>query len=702
MTLLFISGILLAGCCKQKSNRDLDSSNPFFQDWDTPYGVPPFDQIKSEHYLPAFTEAMLQQKEEIESITSCSKKPTFENTIEALEYSGSLLNKVSGVFFNLYACMKSDEMNVISDSVSPLVTAHGDDIMLNAKLFERVKAVYDQRESLKLNIEQKRLLEETYKSFVRGGANVPAEKQARFREINERLSKLTLDFGNNVLSATNNYKLVVDDKARLAGLSENQIAAAAAAADKDEATKGKWVFTIHLPSMEPFLQQCKDRELRKELWTAYATRCNSGDTDNTANIDEIVNLRLEKANILGYPSHAAYILDNNMAKNPETVYNLLNSIWTPALAKATEEAKAYSDMIKAEGGKFKLEPYDWRYYTEKLRKEKYDLNDEVIAPYFSLNAVKEGIFEITNKLFGISFHENKNLPVYHESVEAFEVKEGDKVIAILYMDYHPRASKRSGAWMTNFREGCTGQDGKTIIPVVSLVMNFTAPVGDKPALLNFDQTETFFHEFGHGLHSILSKCYYRSIGGTNVSRDFVELPSQIMEKWAAEPEVLKMYAKHYETGEVIPDELIAKLEAAAHFGQGFINTELLAASLLDMDYHTITTPTQITPDFESQTLTQKGLIPEIISRYKSPYFQHIFASSTGYSAGYYSYTWSAVLDNDAFEAFKEKGIFNQEVAKSFRTNILEKGNSEDPMELYIKFRGQEPSSEALLKNRGLK
>ena len=701
MTLLFISCILLAGCCKQKSNRDLDASNPFFQDWNTPYGVPPFDKIESEHYLPAFTEAMLQHKEEIDAIVNNKKSPTFKNTIEALEYSGELLNKVSAVFSNLALCMNSDEMKAISDSVSPLVTMHGDDIMLNAQLFERIKAVYDQRESLKLNPEQKRLLEEKYKSFVRGGANVPVEKQARFREINERISKLALDFSNNILTATNSYKLIVDNKARLAGLSESQIAAAAEAANKDEATKGKFVFTIHLPSMEPFLQQCQDRELRKELWTAYSSRCTSGETNNMDIINELVNLRLEKANILGYASHAAYILDDNMAKNPETVNNLLNSIWEPALAKATEEAQAYNDMIKAEGGKFKLEPYDWRYYTEKLRKEKYDLNDETIAPYFSLNAVKEGIFEITNKLFGITFHENKELPVYHESVEAFEVKEGGKVIAILYMDYHPRASKRSGAWMTNYREGNMGS--KSVIPVVSLVMNFTAPVGDKPALLNFDQTETFFHEFGHALHSILSKCYYTSLGGTNVSRDFVELPSQIMEKWAGEPEVLKMYAKHYETGEVIPDELIAKLEAAAHFGQGFINTELLAASFLDMDYHTITKPTQITlPDFENQTLTNRGLIPEIISRYKSPYFQHIFASSVGYSAGYYSYTWSAVLDNDAFEAFKEKGIFNQEVAKSFRTNILEKGNSEDPMELYIKFRGQEPSSEALLKNRGLK
>lgn len=676
-------------------------SNPFFQTWDTPYQVPPFDKIKAEHYLPAFEEGIRQQREEIEAIVANTEAPTFVNTIEALEYSGSLLYNVSAVFFNLAECMSNDEMREIAETVTPMVTQHGDDISLNAALFQKIKAVHDQRENLNLNPEQLRLLEETYRNFVRGGANVPTGQQARFREINERLSVLTLNFGNNVLKATNDYKLVVDDIARLDGLSEDQIAAAAETGNANPETQGKWVFTIHLPSMEPFLQNCKDRELRKELWTAYANRCTSGDVDNRGIIDEIVNLRLEKANILGFPSHADYVLDNSMAKTPKAVNDLLTSIWTPALAKAKQEAAEYTKMIREEGNNFQLTPYDWRFYSEKLRKEKYDLDDDLIRPYFSLKNVRDGIFMVCQNLYGITFHENKNIPVYEESVEAFEVKEGDKVIAILYMDYHPRESKRSGAWMTNFREQYVTREGENCIPVVSLVMNFTAPAGDKPSLLNFDQTETFFHEFGHGLHSMLSKCHYRSLSGTNVSRDFVELPSQIMENWASDAGVMKMYAKHYQTGEAIPDELIQKIEAASTYGQGFINTELLAASFLDMDYHTITTPAKIVlPEFENQAMKNIGLIPEIISRYRSPYFQHIF--SGGYSAGYYSYTWSAVLDNDAFEAFKEKGVFNKEVANSFRTNILEKGNTEDPMVLYEAFRGKQPSIEPLLKNRGLK
>ena len=700
VSMIAIAGVLACSCSNKKEEQK-NMDNPFLQAWDTPYEVPPFNKIRNEHYIPAFEEAIKQQKQEVDDIVNNSATPNFQNTIEALEYSGALLNKVSGVFFNLTECINSDEMNAIADTVIPMVTRHGNDISLNAGLFKRIKTVYENKEKENLEKEQLRLLEETYKSFVRGGANIPENQQARFREINEKISTLTQKFGNNVLGATNSYKLVVDDIAKLEGLTQDQIAAAATAGNADEATKGKWVFTIHLPSMEPFLQNCKDRELRKELWTAYSTRCTKGEFDNRAIIDEIVNLRLEKANILGFASHADYVLDDAMAKTPKAVNDLLTAVWTPALAKAKIEAKEYQEMIKKEGKTFKLEPADWRYYAEKLRKEKYDLNDEMIRPYLSLEAVKNGIFMVCEKLYGITFVQNKNLPIYTEGVEVFEVKEGNNVIAILYMDYHPRKSKRSGAWMTNFREQHIGTDGKNVIPIVSLVMNFTSPTADKPSLLNFDETETFFHEFGHGLHSMLSKCHYRSLSGTNVSRDFVELPSQIFEHWASYPEVMKMYAKHYQTKEVIPDELIQKLEAAATYGQGFINTELLAASFLDMDYYTITQPTKITlPNFEDNAMKQIGLIPEIISRYKSTYFQHIF--SGGYSSGYYGYTWSAVLDNDAFEAFKEKGVFNKEVATSFRKNILEKGNTEDAMTLYIAFRGHEPSIEPLLKNRGLK
>ena len=700
MSLFILSSILLIGCGSKKEGKDL-SQNPFLQEWNTPYGVPPFDKISESDYLPAFEEGMKQQMEEINAIIENSEEPTFENTVLALENSGKLLNNVSAVFFNLAECMNSPEMEAIAEEIYPKLSVHSDSINMNPKLFARIKAVYDTKDNYKFTPEEYRLIEETYKMFVRGGANVPADKQDRFREINQQLSLLTLKFGNNVLKATNDYKLVVDDKARLEGMPEDQLAAALEAGNADEATKGKYVFTIHLPSMEPFLMNCKDRELRHELWTAYSTRCTSGETDNRDIINQIINLRLERAQILGFDSHAAYTLDDCMAKTPEAVFNLLYQVWTPAIAKAKAESAEYQKMIKAEGNDFKLEPWDWRYYSEQLRKEKYDLNDDIIRPYLSLDNVREGVFMVANKLYGITFEKNENLPVYHPDVEAYEVKENGETIAILYMDYFPRESKRSGAWMTNFREQYIDNDGNNVIPVVSLVFNFTKPTADKPSLLNFDETETFFHEFGHGLHSIFSKCRFRSLSGTNVSRDFVELPSQIMENWASEPEVLRMYAKHYQTGEVIPEELIKKLEDCGTYGQGFINTELLAASLLDMQYHVITEPTQVSlPEYEDQQMAKIGLIPEIISRYRSPYFQHIF--SGGYSAGYYSYTWAAVLDSDAFEAFKENGLFDQATAKAFRTNILERGNTEDAMKLYMAFRGKEPSIEPLLKKRGLK
>ncbi len=689
---------LMLGACGSK--KDVMKDNPFLTEWNTPYGVPPFDQIKTEHYLPAFEEAMRQQKAEIDSIVSNTEEATFENTIEALEYSGALLDKVAAVFFNLSECENNEEMEAIAEKISGPLSKHSDDINLNADLFARIKTVYEQKDSLGLNGEQMRLLEETYKSFVRGGANVPVEKQARFREINEQLSLLSLRFGNNVLAATNEYKLVVDDKAKLAGLTEDQLAAALEAGVDDPATKGKYVFTLHNPSLLPFLSNCQNRELRKEIWTAYANRCTSGAYDNTAIIDSIVNLRLERANILGFESHAAYTLDDCMAKTPQAVEELLMNVWRPAIAKATKEAEEYKAMIKAEGANFELEPCDWRYYSEKLRKEKYSLNDEEIRPYFSLAKVVDGVFDVSNKLYGLTFTENKEIPTYNKEAVVYEVSRKGQVIAILYMDFHPRASKRSGAWMTEFRGQYETKDGQNVIPIISLVCNFTKPTADKPSLLTFDEAETLFHEFGHGLHGMLSKCHYKSLAGTSVSRDFVELPSQIMENWCRNSEVMKTYAKHYETGEVISDELIKKIENAGTYGQGFVNAELIAASLLDFQYHIITTPTKITlPEFEDKAMGGIGLIPEIISRYKSTYFQHIF--SGGYSCGYYSYTWAAVLDNDAFEAFKQNGLFDKATADAFRTNVLERGNTEDPMVLYKRFRGQDPSITPLLRNRGL-
>lgn len=686
-----MTAVLTTGC---KSKMD----NPFFSEWGTPYEIPDFGRIKTEHYMPAFKEGMKQQMKEIDDIVNNSEAPTFENTIEAYEYSGSLLDKVAGVFFNLSECENSDEMEAIAEEVTPLLSAHSDNIALNAKLFERIKTVYDQRESLNLNPEQARLLEETYKGFVRSGANVPADKQARFRELNEQIASLTLRFAQNVLKATNAYQLVLDEAP--AGLGADQIAAAKETADADEATKGKLVFKLNLPSWEPFMQNCSDRELRKQMWDAYTQRCNGGEFDNTKIIDTLVNLRLERANILGYRTHADYVLENCLAKTPAAVDNCLMQIWTPALAKAKKECAEYQKMIQADEKGAKLEPWDWRYYSEKLRKEKYDLEDEVVRPYFSLDNVREGAFATANKLYGITFRENDTLPTYNKEAHVYEVIDNGQVIGILYMDFHPRASKRSGAWMTEFRGQKVDRDGKNVIPIIQVVCNFTKPTADKPSLLNFDESETLFHEFGHALHGLLSKCHYPSLAGTNVPRDFVELPSQIMENWCRNPQVMKTYAKHYKTGEPIPDQLIAKIAAAQTYGQGFINTELLAASLLDMEYYSLLEKQHIDPnEFETNFLNSIGLIPEIISRYKSPYFQHIF--TTGYDAGYYSYTWTAILDHDAFAAFVESGdLFNPELAKKFR-HILESGNTIDPMKMYIEFRGQEPSVTPLLKDRGL-
>lgn len=685
------AALLTTGCKKHMDN-------PFFTEWGTPYEIPDFSKIKTEHYMPAFEEGMKRQLEEIDAIVNNDEAPTFENTIEAYEYSGELLNTVASVFFNLSECENSDEMEAIAEEVTPKLSSHGDNIALNAKLFQRIKVVYDQKESLGLDAEQMRLLEETYKGFVRSGANVPEAQQARFRELNEQIASLTLRFAQNVLKATNAYQMVLDEAP--AGLGADQIAAAKEAGNADEATKGKLVFGLNMPSWEPFMQNCADRELRHQMWEAYSTRCNGGEFDNIKIIDTLVNLRLERANILGFPTHADYVLDDCLAKTPQNVYDCLMQIWKPALAKAKQECADYQQMIVKDEKGAKLEPWDWRYYSEKLRKEKYALEDEVVRPYFSLDNVREGAFATATKLYGITFKENPSLPTYDKEAHAYEVMDGDQVIGILYMDFFPRASKRSGAWMTEFRGQKVNQKGENVIPIIQVVCNFTKPTGDKPSLLNFDESETLFHEFGHALHGLLSKCHYPSLAGTSVPRDFVELPSQIMENWFRNPEVMKTFAKHYQTGEAIPDELIEKIAAAQTYGQGFINTELLAASLLDMDYHSIAAKQSVDAnEFEQLHLNAIGLIPEIISRYKSSYFQHIF--TTGYDAGYYSYTWTAILDHDAFAAFKESGdLFNPELAKKFR-HILESGNTIDPMTMYVQFRGKQPSVEPLLRDRGL-
>lgn len=697
ISILAVAGIVMCGCHKNK--RDLDMNNPFFQTWNTPYEVPPFDQIKAEHYLPAFEEGMRVHDEEIEAICNNKEKPTFANTIEAMDYSGELLGKVSSVFFNVLETNSSDEMQAIAEEISPKLSVHADNISMNATLFQRVKAVYDNRDKENLNAEQTRLLEETYKHFVRGGANLTPEQQERFKAINEEISKLTLAFNNNVLAATNAYVLVISDSADLKGIPANVVAAAREEADKTDSTKGKWVFTLQNPSLLPFLEYAQNREKREEIWRAYSSRCNGGKYDNNEIIDKLVNLRIERANLLGYASHADFILDENMAKTPDAVYKLLLQVWEPALNKAKDELAMY----QKKAGKEKIEPWDWRYYTEIIRKEQYNLDQDSIRPYFSLPGTLEGMFSVAEKLYGIQLRINSTLPVYDHDAVAYEVIDHDKVIGILYMDFYARNSKASGAWMTEFRGQYHKQDGTNMIPVISVVYNFSKPTKDVPSLLTIDDVQTLFHEFGHALHGLFSQCQYKSTAGTNVPRDFVELPSQIMENWATYPEVMKMITRHYVTGEAMPDELINRIQTSLTYGQGFINTELIAASLLDMDYHTLTKAVKINPDqFEQAAMDKYGLIPEIISRYKSQYFKHIFTDAFGYSAGYYGYTWSAVLDADAFEAFKENGIFDQATAQKFRTNILQIGNTMDAMTAYINFRGQAPSIEPLLHNRGLK
>ncbi len=677
-----------------------EQKNPFFETYTTPYGAPPFDKIKVEHYMPAFLEGMAQQKAEIDAIVNNTEAPTFANTIEALEYSGSLLDKVTYVFFNVYMADGNDEMGKIAEEVSPLLSEQTDYIMLNEGLFERVKAVYEAKETLNLNKEQAKLLEETYKSFVRGGANLNKEQKAELSRINKELGLAELQFSKNVLDATNAYQKWIEDESELAGLPES-VKQAAAEAAKAAGQEGKWLFTVQKSSFLPVLQYSDNRELRKELLMAYTSLANHDDNlDNKAVINKIMKLRVQQAQLFGFTTPAGFILDNTMAKTPEAVYSFLETVWTPSLAQAKVEAAELQKLMDEEGKGEKLEPWDWWYYAEKLRKAKYDLDEEELKAYFKLENVRKGAFELAGKLWGLQFKQLEDMPVYNPEVEVFEVSDSDgSLIGILYTDYFPRAGKRAGAWMNEIAPQYV-RDGVNHRPVIINVGNFTRPTADKPSLLTMDEVSTLFHEFGHALHGLLSQCTYKSLSGTNVARDFVELPSQLMENWCYEPEVMKTYAFHYETGEVIPDALIEKIQKASTFNQGFVMTELLSASLLDMDYHSIADTADIDVNaFEKASMEKMGMIPEIIVRYRSTYFSHIF--TTGYSAGYYSYTWAAVLDSDAFQAFKETGdIYNQEVATAYRKNILERGGTEDPMVLYQQFRGKMPNPDYLLIKRG--
>ena len=695
--LLVIGNMLTIEAQEKKENTIM---NPFFQAYDTPFNVPPFDKIKNEHFTPAILEGISIHQGEINAIANNTQPITFENTILAMENAGELLSNVNTVFSNLNSANTNKEIQNIAKEMAPNLSAHRDNIYLNEKLFAKVKMLWDKKETLGLNLEQAKILDNAYKDFVRSGANLSNADKEILRKINGDLSLTSLKYGQNILAETNSYEMVINSKKDLAGLPQGLIDAAAVDA-KAKGKEGKWVFTLSNSSVMPFLQYSANRELRKQIWNAYQTRGNQdNEFDNKKNAVELANLRGQKARLLGYKSHSNYVLEESMAKTPENVNKLLNDLWKPALEIAKTEASDIQKMMAKEGIKGAVQPYDWRYYTEKIRKERFDLDEEELKPYFSLENVRKGVFQVTEKLYGIQFKALTNVPKYHEDATVWEVTEKDGThLGVLYMDFHPRESKRGGAWMTSYRSQKT-VDGKRVAPVVSIVCNFTKPSANAPALLTFDEVTTFFHEFGHSLHGLLSNVTYKSLAGTSVPRDFVELPSQIMENWAAEPEVLKMYAKHYKTGEVIPEALVNKLKKAGTFDQGFATTEYLAASLLDLEYHSQTKDITVDANtFEKAAMTKIGLIRSIIPRYRSTYFSHIF--SGGYSSGYYSYIWSGVLDTDAFEAFKTTTLFNPEKAKLFRENVLEKGGTEDPMVLYKRFRGAEPSIEPLLRKRGL-
>jgi len=698
LLLIVLSGIFGFTGCK----KEMKSDNPFFNKWDTPFEVPPFDQIKAAHFMPAYLKAFEEQKNEIRAIINNPKEATFENTIKALEYSGQLLTNVSRVFGSLNSANTNDSLQSISMEIAPLASKHRDDISLNDTLFRRIRSVYENKDKFELTEEELKVLDDTYKSFVRSGAALSREDKDKLRKINEEHSLLTVKFGQNLLAETNDFKLIIDNKEDLEGLPEGIIDQSAATA-KGMGLDGKWVFTIQYPIMEPFLKYSVKRDLREKLFTAYFMKGDNGnDRDNNQICSRIVNLRVEKARLLGYDSYADFILERNMAKTPERVFDFLTEIWNASLPVAKEEASAQQEIINREGARFRLQPWDWWYYSEKIKKEKYDLDDELTRPYFKLDNVIEGMFYVANRLYRLDFSLRNDIPKYHPDVKTFEVTRDGKHVGVLLIDNYPRPSKRGGAWCGAYRGQSRDIKGKMITPVVTMVTNSTPPTGDKPSLLTAYEAETLFHEFGHALHQLLSNSTYPGVSGTSVPRDFVELPSQIMEHWVFEPEVLKVYARHYQTGEVIPADLVEKLDKAGKFNTGFATVEFLAAALLDMEYHALKETTDLNiREFEKQVLDKYGLIPEIKPRYRTTYFNHSMGG--GYAAGYYSYYWSEMLDADAFQAFKETGdIFNRELASKFENEILSRGGTRDPLKMWIAFRGKEPGIDALLINRGLK
>ena len=675
------------------------SVNPFFADYETPFQIPPFEEIKMEHYKPGFEQGMKEHLDEINNITANTEAATFENTFVALERTGKTLDKVSDVFFNLLSSNTNDQMDSLAQEMSPKLSAHSDSILLNKDLFHRVKSVYEKRKSLNLNPEQTRLIEETHKYFVRAGVQLDENSMERLTAINQELSSLSVQFDQNLLKETNEgFILVIDDKNQLHGLPKDVVDQASALAESEDHS-GKWLFKPTRASMYPFLTYSTERGLREKLYNSYIRRGdNNNERDNKNIAIEMSALRIERAKLLGYKTHADFVLEDNMAKNTKRVNDLLDKVWEPALSRAKQEVQEMQELIDSEDGDFKFAAWDWWHYSEKIRQNKYDFTEAEVKPYFSERKVLAGAFDVANKLFQISFTERFDLPKYRENIRSFEVKNnsGDTV-GIFYTDYTIRPNKGGGAWMNTFRSQSKFDGIK--IPIVINVCNFPPQNKDGVALLSFGQAETLFHEFGHALHGLLSDATYPSLSGTRVARDYVEFPSQLMENWANEPSVVQSYAQHYQTNESIPAELLKKISKASKFNQGFATTEYLAASYLDLAWHTLEEKVEDANVFEKEILQNLGLIPEIASRYRSTYFAHIFAG--GYSSGYYSYLWTEVLDADAFELFKEKGLFDTETANNLKTLIYSSGNTRDLMDQYRKFRGSDPEIEPLLERRGL-
>lgn len=683
-----------------QQTQNVEASNPFYQEYTTPYSIPPFEKIKIEHYKPALDRGISEQIADIDAIANNPEAPSFDNTIEAMEKSGNLLDKVTNTFYGLIGSMSTPEMQAISKEYSPKLSAMGDDIYLNEKLFQRVKSVYAQKDTLSLNTEQKTLLEKAHRGFVRAGANLNDADKESLRALNKEIATLSIQFGENLLAETNGFELVIDDEADLAGLPESIVAAASATAT-ERGHDGKWVFTTHRPSFYPFLTYSTNRKLREQLFYAYTHRGdNDNANDNKKIASKMASLRYQRAQVLGYKTHAHYVLETNMAKTPENVNGLLDKVWAPSLERAKEEVADMQEFANSQGADYKLEAWDWWYYSEKVRKDKYDLDESVTKPYFELNNTMQGVFYTANKLWGVEFKKRDDLPKYHPDVTTYEVFDKDGSSIGVYMtDFYVRASKRGGAWMSSFQKQYK-MYGENVQPVIYNVLNYPAPVNNEPVLLTFDQASTLFHEFGHAIQGLLSDGYYRSLTGTALPRDYVEYPSQVMENWMTEPEVLANFAKHYKTGEVIPMELVEKIQASGKFNQGFATTEYMAAALLDLKWHTLeTAEIQEADKFEADTLAEIGLINEIAPRYRSTYFSHIFAG--GYSSGYYGYIWSNIFDADTWEVFKEKGIFDEATATGYRVNVLQSGGTEDPMDMYKRFRGKEPNPQHLLERRGL-